>query len=209
MASQQGLLAASGEGTAGGDSRPKGTGWARLAPWPASWSARWGAAGEPQSWRCSSSLRRFLRPRAGGRGGCAAARLSSLARRRGTCSPGDARPRSDLRGGGPGPGCGLPRVTLRARAVWANSRPSCGASVSASSAANLLQRRSSASWLPVFTARGSARSCEHRRAGQASSQARYTLLRAPTNPLELYTALPPQERPAQSGVTPPASLGHE
>lgn len=69
-----------------------------------------------------------------------------------------------------GPGCGLPRVMLSARAVWANSRPSCGASVSASSAASLLQSRSSASWLPVFTARGNARSCEHRRAGQASAR---------------------------------------
>ena len=69
-----------------------------------------------------------------------------------------------------GPGWGLPRVTLSARAVWANSRPSCGASVLASSAASLLHSRSSASWLPVVTARGSARSCEHRWAGQASAR---------------------------------------
>ena len=61
-------------------------------------------------------------------------------------------------GGSRGGVRGSPRVRLSARAVWANSRPSCGVSISASSADSLLQSRSSASRLPVDTARGSARS---------------------------------------------------
>ena len=76
-----------------------------------------------------------------------------------TLRQGDRRPRPDLGVGGARGGVrGSPRVRLSARAVWANSRPSCGVSISASSADSLLQSRSSASRLPMDTARGSARS---------------------------------------------------
>lgn len=64
---------------------------------------------------------------------------------------------------------GSPRAMLRARASWANSRPSCGASSAASRATSLLQSRSCASWLLTVTARGSARSCHSREAGQGSA----------------------------------------
>lgn len=54
-----------------------------------------------------------------------------------------------------------PRVMLSPRASWANSRPSWGASSADRRATSLLHRRSSASWSPTVTARGSARSCPH------------------------------------------------
>ena len=73
--------------------------------------------------------------------------------------PGNSGPAQTSGVGGPQGGVrGSPRVRLSARAVWANSRPSWGVSVSASSADSLLHSRSSASRLPVDTARGSARS---------------------------------------------------
>lgn len=54
-----------------------------------------------------------------------------------------------------------PRVMLSPRASWANSRPSWGASSADRRATSLLHKRSSASWSPTVTARGSARSCPH------------------------------------------------
>lgn len=112
----------------------------------------------------------------------------------------------------PGPGTwGSPREMLRARATWANSRPSCGIPSSASSATSLLHSRSSASWFSVVTASGSARSCPHRRGGQATSYSGRPTPRTLRAPNPCWGAArphcPPMERSAQRGPDTRRAMG--
>lgn len=109
---------------------------------------------------------------------------------------------------------GSPRVMLSARAMWPNSRPSCCRPSSASSATSLLHSRSSASWFPVVTARGSARSCRSgrgvrllpplsTRTRDPPSEPHPALGAACHGPRVLPQLCPPRERPAPRGPDTP------
>lgn len=159
-------LGASRAGRTRGHSGQKGTGRPRLEG-PRVSAVQGAPAGSLASKGGAGRGRRAADAQAG-RDRFSAAHLSSLARRRGVggwgvgeepAGQGTRGPAQTSGVGGSRGGVqGSPRVRLSARAVWANSRPSWGVSISASSADSLLQSRSSASRLPVDTARGSARS---------------------------------------------------
>ena len=147
----------------------------------------------------------------------AAVRLSSLARGRGACSPGDPRPRSDLRGGGPGPGVGLTqgdaerqgrvgelqallrRLRLGQQRCQLVAQPQLGL---------LAPRGHGQGQCPVLRAQVGGSGLRPQQPARPGA-----LLRAPVLPPLTHWSFtqlcPPREKSAQSGVTPPASLGHE